>query len=272
MTDIEDGYCGCGCGELTTIHRKKPRKFISGHQARGSCNSRFGVVLSDEIKDKISKTRTETVKEKGCHWTGKKHKDSSKKKMSEIKKGIATTPRKGNSKKCLFCSKLFYASSSLGKTKNYCNKSCKDFHYSTRFSGENNPFYGKHHSEETKEKLRKSSSKFRSMIPVLPTKPERTIHNELIKLNVSYETEFLINDKFCVDVYCKDYNLIIYIDGCYWHACEKHCPKAKKPRSDAARIPYLTKCGYNVEIIWEHDINHNLEEVIKNICQKYNII
>ena len=76
---------------------------------------------------------------------------------------------------------------------------------------------------------------------------------------------------FCVDIFVPKYNLIIYIDGCYWHACPLHFPNAKKPNYDNARIPYLTKCGYNVEIIWEHDIKERLDEVIQNICLKYNI-
>jgi DNA mismatch endonuclease (patch repair protein) len=216
--------CGCGCGELTTIYRGKPRKFIKGHQARGENNSRFGVVMDDELKKKISIVR----KEQGTDWwIGREHTDESKKKMSEIRKVI--------------------------------------------FLGEGNPFYGKHHTEETKEILRQSSSKYRSLAPVLPTKPEKAIHTELIKLGVKFDSEHLINGKFCVDVFVPDYNLIIYIDGCYWHACPMHFPNAKKPGSDNARIPYLTKCGYNVEIIWEHDINNNLLEVMKAICLKYNI-
>jgi hypothetical protein len=32
-----------------------------------------------------------------------------------------------------------------------------------------------------------------------------------------------------------------------------------------------TKCGFNVEIIWEHDIKDCLDKVIKSLCQKYNI-
>lgn len=221
---IQDGYCQCGCGEFTNIWRGKPRKFIAGHQARGPCNSRFGISMDDELKKKISDAR----KEQGSPWwNGRKHKESSKKKMSTIRKVL--------------------------------------------FLGKGNPFYGKHHSEKTKEKLRATSAKYRSQIFILPSKPELLIHNELIKLGINFETEKLINNKFCVDVFVPDYNLIIYIDGCYWHACPIHCPNSKKPNSDNARIPYLTKCGYNIEIIWEHDIKDRLDEVIKNLCQKYNL-
>jgi G:T-mismatch repair DNA endonuclease (very short patch repair protein) len=97
------------------------------------------------------------------------------------------------------------------------------------------------------------------------------IHNELSKLGVKFDAEHLINGKFCVDVFAPEYNLIIFVDGCYWHACPIHHPNNKKPNSDNARIPYLTKCGYNIEIIWEHDIKERLDEVIKGICLKYKI-
>jgi DNA mismatch endonuclease, patch repair protein len=224
MNNILEGYCGCGCGELTNIYRGKSRKFIAGHQARGKNNSRFGIVMDDALKKKISDVR----KEQGSDWwIGRKHTDESKKKMSEIRKVI--------------------------------------------FLGEGNPFYGKHHTEETKELIRIANAKYRSLAPILPTIPEKLIHNELTKLGVKFESEYLINNKFCVDVFVPDHNLIIYIDGCYWHACPTHFPKARKPKNDNSRIPYLTKCEYNVEIIWEHDIKERLNEVMKNICLKYRI-
>lgn len=222
-----DGYCGCGCGETTNIWRGKHRKFIKGHQARGSCNSRFGITMDDDLKQKISSIKK--TNNKPSHWIGKKHKDSSKEKMSHIRKIM--------------------------------------------FLGEGNPFYGKHHSKESKEKIKYANAKFRANHPemILPTKPEQAIHNELIKLGILFETEKLINDKFCVDVFVPKYNLIIYVDGCYWHACPIHCPNAKKPNYDNARVPYLTKCGYKVELIWEHDIKNDSEGIIKNICLKYDI-
>ena len=222
---IQDGYCQCGCGEITNVFRGKSRKFIAGHQARGSCNSRFGVIMDNELKLKISEVR----KEQGTPWwKGRKHKNSSKKKMSVVRKVL--------------------------------------------FLGEGNPFYGKHHSEETKEKIREGNAAFRANNPLLlPTKPEIAIHEQLSKIGVKFETEHLINKKFCVDVFVPDYNLIIFVDGCYWHACPTHHPNNKKPNSDNARVPYLSKCGFNVEIIWEHDIKDKLDEVIEDLCYKYKI-
>lgn len=52
----------------------------------------------------------------------------------------------------------------------------------------------------------------------------------------------------------------------------EHCPNGHKLKTDNARIPYLTKCGYNVEIIWEHDIMKNLNRIMDDLCLKYNLI
>lgn len=268
MNTVLDGYCGCGCGELTNIYRGKARKFIKGHQARGINNSRFGIIMNDELKKKISDVR----KEQGTPWwEGREHTNDSKKKMSDAHIGISTTPRQGVNKICIVCGNKFYIPQSRKDISFYCSKECQNKDYVQRFSGDNNPFFGKHHTEETKDLIRVAAVQYRSLAPILPTKPEKAIHNELIKLGIKFESEYVVNNKFCVDVFVPDYNLIIYIDGCYWHACPLHFPNNKKPNYDNARIPYLTKCGYNVEIIWEHDIKEHLDKVIKNICQKYNI-
>jgi G:T-mismatch repair DNA endonuclease (very short patch repair protein) len=268
MTNILEGYCGCGCGELTNIFRGKPRKFIKGHQARGENNSRFGIVMDAELKEKISVVR---IEQGNPWWIGRKHKESSKKLMSAYHMGKVTTPRQGIYKSCSVCEKEFYTVQSRVESSMYCSIECRDKDYSIRYNGENNPFYGKTHTEETKEKLKILGTIQRSLAFVLPSKPESRVHEELTKLGIIFETEKLINNKFCVDVFVPQYNLIIYVDGCYWHACPTHCPNAKKPRTDNARVPYLTKCGYAVELIWEHDINKDIEKIIKNICLKYNI-
>jgi len=270
ISGILDGYCQCGCGELTSIYRGNPRRFIAGHQARGACNPRFGVKLTEDIKQKISTANKGKHVGENNPFYGKHHSEESKKIMSLKGKGIAKTPRRGVYKLCVVCDKIIYIPQSKKDKIIYCSNECKNYDYKTRFSSEDNPFYGKHHSEETKEKLRKASTIQRAKQFVLPSKPEKQIHDELLKENIEFETEKLINDKFCVDIFIPKYNLIIYIDGCYWHACPIHCPNAKKPNTDNARIPYLTKCGYNVEILWEHDIKAGSERLIKNICNKYN--
>lgn len=197
---------------------------------------------------------------------GWKHSEETKEKLraAHERSGYAArTPRKGVTLMCKVCSKEFYAPQNK-KSRLYCGTSCagKDC-----CAGERNPFFGKTHSEETREVLRAKASAQRERAVVLPTKPERIVHEELRRLGVSFLTEQSINGKFCVDVYIPSEKLIIFVDGCYWHACPEHCPSAKRPKQDAARIPYLTKCGYKVVILWEHEILEDVAKAMRNIFE-----
>lgn len=151
-------------------------------------------------------------------------------------------------------------------------------------SGKNNPFYGKKHSEQTKEKMRENSAHCqywlgKKMPPVSedtrkkmskvkkgklpanwysldkskgglnsrkvlalrkPTKLEIVLYNELEKLGIKFEKQAKINDKFLVDAFVLSHNLIIEVDGEYWHNLEKI------KRKDKAENAYLKKCGYNL--------------------------
>lgn len=277
MKDIKDGYCKCGCNERTNIHRGKPRKFIAGHQARGICNSRYGINLSKETKSKISKANKGKLSGEKNPFYGKTHSSEVLKIISEKNLDRPKRPLLGLNKICLLptCNKSFYVPISRSNS-SYCSRDCKDLDNVRRFSGENNPFYGKTHTEETKEKIRKHTLIQRANNTWKPSKPELIIQKLLTELGITFVSEHIINDKFCVDIYIPECNLVIFIDGCYWHACEYHYPNAKKPQTDNARIPYLTKCGYNVEIIWEHDISKgkkfptaNPNKILKTLLDKY---
>lgn len=95
------------------------------------------------------------------------------------------------------------------------------------------------------------------MAVVLPTKPELAVHQELKRRRIKFKAEVQIG-VYCVDVLVESKKTIIFIDGCFWHACPVHFPKRKKKRTDAARIPYLSKCGYKVVLLWEHEIKEDI--------------
>lgn len=215
---VEPTPCLCGCGEFTTIWRGKPKRYVAGHQARGSHNSRFGKFLTNDTKERISEAR----KEQGSPWwRGRLHSTSSRQKMSASQ---AKNPR----------------------------------------VGAKNHFFGKKHSAETKAKIAETKSKR----PVLPTTPERYVHDELRRLGLEFLTEHPIGS-FCVDVYIPSRRLVVFIDGCYWHACPTHHPTRKRPGSDNSRIPYFRAGEYNIECLWEHDIMEDVCRVMKSILLKY---
>lgn len=280
-----DGYCWCECGEQTKPDKNgNMYRYIYGHQARGKHNSRYGVKLTEEIRQKISLGNVGKAAGEKNPFYGKAHTEEQKQKWSKDRKGRDAgekNPFYGKHHDDEMKTHLSITSTEYWTTHEHPmkgkphseehRKKNSEAHIGLQV-GEKNSFYGKHHTEETKEILRQKSSLQRSKAVVLPTAPERAIHNELNKYGIKFTTETLINDKFCVDIYIPELNLIIYVDGCYWHACPIHCPNVLKNKRDNARLPYLTKCGYNVEIIWEHDIKDNVELVITNICHKYGII
>lgn len=68
---------------------------------------------------------------------------------------------KENQKYCPKCNNIITYKHKYYRNKSFKNKSlcriCINEEYKTKFLGENNPFYGKHHTEETKEKIRKNN-------------------------------------------------------------------------------------------------------------------
>ena len=109
------------------------------------------------------------------------------------------------------------------------------------------------------------------------TKPHKKIVEILNDLKVNLEIEYLI-DKFFVDVFLKDFNLVIEIYGDYWHANplkykeddilsfpEKQYLAKEIWNRDFERINTIKNKGYSVLIFWENDINKNLDKVKNEI-------
>lgn len=83
------------------------------------------------------------------------------------------------------------------------------------------------------------------------------------------------------DIVFLNKKIAIFIDGCFWHGCQKHCriPETnqdywkKKIKNNFERDilinEYLRKIGWKVIRIWEHDVkNMELRENILNNIKK----
>ena len=104
----------------------------------GELSPSYGRFLSTETKEKISQTKkSQYIKEKHPMYN-KKHTEESKKKMSDAKKG----------KKIDNIEQLEKMSERMRGENNPM--------HGIRLIGEDNPFYGKHHSENTKKKISNS--------------------------------------------------------------------------------------------------------------------
>lgn len=161
-----------------------------------------------------------------------------------------------------------------GRMIRWNNPSSREY-MSKKYSGINNPFYGKKHSPETIEKLRKATTdrlmKFWNTpgIHGSNTKPEQEVKKILSENNIEFITPFPLKHKL-FDLYLPKYNAIIEVDGCYWHSkgilpenMNKH--QLRRWKNDRYKDNLAIQCGYKIMRIWEDEINATtlLERIYK---------
>lgn len=82
-----------------------------------------------------------------------------------------------------------------------------------------------------------------------PTSIETKVYEELKKTGYLFETQKVIGGKFIVDAFIPKLNLVIEVDGSYWHSLDRIIKK------DKAENAYLAKCGYKVLRIPENKVS-----------------
>lgn len=77
------------------------------------------------------------------------------------------------------------------------------------------------------------------------------------------------------DIVIASKKIVIFIDSCFWHGCEKHCRMPQTNRDywikkisnnikrDKLVLDYYENIGWKIVRIWEHDLKD--EEEIKKI-------
>lgn len=128
-------------------------------------------------------------------------------------------------------------------------------------TGENNGFFGREHTDETKRR----SAKTRSLQTKIVTRPELVIFGMLHTYEFEFEFEALI-DKYCVD-FLLPKNLIIEVFGDYWHS-NKMVSRGKsinKVEKDEQRLSDLRSLGYAVHVFWESEIMKTPKEAYKRL-------
>jgi len=154
---------------------------------------------------------------------------------------------------CKTCGKSFYRSPSWLKQKSgyYCSLSCRNM------------------SQDWKEKSCVNANLIQCRKKGL-NNLEKAGNAILDSLGVQYETQYLINNKICVDVYIKDKNLIIQWDGDYWHGKGKKIDEVDervrhRMLRDKSQDVYLATCGFIILRFWESDVYKNKEYVYDTI-------
>jgi len=130
----------------------------------------------------------------------------------------------------------------------------------------------------SKEKRSEVMSKIRGK----NTKPEIILRSQLFKKGF----RFRIHKKDLPgkpDIVLSKYKTVIFVHGCFWHY-HKDCKEGRIPSTnskfwkekllknidrDERYIKELQALGWNVRVIWECEIEKNLDETISKLIQKF---
>lgn len=89
-------------------------------------------------------------------------------------------------------------------------------------------------------------------------------------------TNFHVNTKIIgnPDLFFPSYNVVIFLDGCFWHGCPKcgHIPKSnslywytkieRNKERDINQRSALREQGFQVAQYWEHELKENMSRCI----------
>lgn len=99
------------------------------------------------------------------------------------------------------------------------------------------------------------------------TKPEIALRKELHRRGLRYRVQYRVAGlpRRRVDIAFTRARLVVFVDGCFWHACPEHCvlPRANREwwewkfaanrARDADTDDRLRALGWRVLRIWEHE-------------------
>lgn len=89
------------------------------------------------------------------------------------------------------------------------------------------------------------------------TNIEVYVSRQLDKEGILYEQQKRVG-RYVVDFLLAGQNLIIEVNGCYWHGCElcgyNTTEHLERRAHDEKRAAYLAKSGYMVAVLWQHDL------------------
>lgn len=94
---------------------------------------------------------------------------------------------------------------------------------------------------------------------------EILVQGWLDKAGIKYRAQYPIG-RCHVDLFIEP-RLVVEIQGCYWHSCQK-CALAKTKQNrrvrskDSNRFSFLLNQGHNLLILWEHELKKENEAVV----------
>lgn len=168
---------------------------------------------------------------------------------------------------CTYCGKQHYVRPyKLKEQKNFfCSKECNQKWYAEIYS----------QTDEWREKSRKRIlEQFQNGFMSLDSKPQLIVNDILDSLKINYERESNF-EFFSVDNYLIDYDLIIEVQGDYWHTnplkFTSNITNSQYDRigRDKAKHSYI-KNQYSIECLylWESDVLDD-QKLCSMLIQKY---
>lgn len=265
--------CICDkCGRVRWISKFAYSNLCRKCVHKGENNGMFGKRHSKESREKMSNEmkgennlskRSDVKKKISKAKKGYKHTQQTREKISRsIKKGfingrISTLGMLGKTHSEKIREKL-----SGSQRKRYEDPEERK-KTSEAMKGENNGMFGKHPSEETREKMRQSALNRKTKSKSFDTSIELKIQQILKDNDYEFKTQYLIRNIARVDIAFPDKKIIIECDGDYWH----NLPGAQE--KDHRRDDILINFGWNVIRFWEHEINDNIDRCLEKFELEY---
>lgn len=185
------------------------------------------------------------------------------KEWQKTRVGILNPKFNRQEKECEYCHKKIYVKNYKVESgqHNFCSSECRQKWYSEIWSQQEE---WKQFSRETILRSFKNGK-----MGHVNSKPQMILNGLLNNMNIAYEREYTL-DFYSIDNYLIDNNLIIEVQGDYWHSYPLKYKnilnemQIKNIRKDKAKHTYIKKY-YNIEILylWENDIIKNTD-----VCEK----
>ena len=138
---------------------------------------------------------------------------------------------------------------------------------------------GRKHSEETKEKMSETAKQKWETGDIgekkhYTSKLEEKFILTLDVLDIKYTRNFYSKSiKAFYDFYLPDYNILIEVDGDFWHCNPNKFPDPKYESQkynlerDKEKNQWANENGYKLIRFWEDDINNNIKEVKRTLME-----
>lgn len=109
------------------------------------------------------------------------------------------------------------------------------------------------------------------------TAPEKTLNKILKELKVNFEPQKIVGPKI-YDFYIIDHNLLVEVDGDYWHAnpsiyleSDHNSIQKRNVKNDKFKDVLASGRGFDLIRIWESDLKNDCEGVKKMLKNKLGI-